>query len=673
VLIGKRISGRYKILEVIGGGGMANVYLARDMILEREVAMKVLRFDFSNDDEFIKRFRREAQSTTSLAHPNIVSIYDVGEEDNIYYIVMEYVNGQTLKQYIQQFAPVHPRKATNIMVQIVSAIEHAHENQIIHRDIKPHNILLDHDGNVKVTDFGIAMALSSTTITQTNSVLGSIHYLSPEQARGGLANKKSDIYSLGIVLFELLTGRLPFDGESAISIALKHLQSETPSAKRWNPDIPQSLENIILKSTAKDPFHRYESAEEMEEDLETVFDVSRINETRFTIPEDNEATKAMPIITNENLILTHDKIDDTIVRDPVSTLNKGNSTDIKNNKQTKKEKKLKKPRKKKNKLAAIIITTFFLLMIALLASFTIIPPLLLPKDVEVPDVTGLTNEEARGILTKQGFSIGELLLVSDEEIEEGSVIKTNPSAHEIIKEGATISIYESTGKETIVLEDYVGRNIDRVKAILTMKGFTKIEVKEEHHETDLAGTILKQFPEIGDEVIPSEDTLTLTVSKGPKLIKIENLVGKSKADVEEYVNNNGFASTVSEENSDTIPKGHLISLSPEAGKEVIPKETTLQLVYSIGPEAAPPKIVTKTVTEKIDIPYVPEEEGQELEVSISIGDANHSLSEPFETFPITSPQVRTLEFTIEQGQEAIYQVTIDGKVISTKTVPFPNE
>lgn len=212
MLIGKRISGRYKILKVIGGGGMANVYLARDIILERDVAIKILRLDFSDDDEFIRRFRREAQSATSLAHPNIVSIYDVGEEDNIYYIVMEYVEGKTLKQYIQQNAPLHPREALNLMEQIVSAIAHAHENQIVHRDIKPHNILIDNLGNIKVTDFGIAMALTSTTITHTNSVLGSVHYLSPEQARGQIATKKSDIYSLGIVLYEMLTGRLPLTG-----------------------------------------------------------------------------------------------------------------------------------------------------------------------------------------------------------------------------------------------------------------------------------------------------------------------------------------------------------------------------------------------------------------------------------------------------------------------------
>jgi serine/threonine-protein kinase len=261
MLIGKRLSGRYKVLEMIGGGGMANVYLAHDMILDRDVAVKMLRLDFANDEEFIRRFRREAQSATSLAHPSIVSIYDVGEEGDLYFIVMEYVEGQTLKQYIQQNSPIQVEETIDIMKQLTSAISHAHQNHIIHRDIKPQNILVDRFGNVKITDFGIAMALSATSITQTNSVLGSVHYLSPEQARGGMANRKSDIYSLGIVMFELLTGRLPFSGESAVSIALKHLQSETPSVRRWNPNVPQSVENIVLKATAKDSFHRYNSVE----------------------------------------------------------------------------------------------------------------------------------------------------------------------------------------------------------------------------------------------------------------------------------------------------------------------------------------------------------------------------------------------------------------------------
>lgn len=313
MIIGKRISDRYKIISMIGGGGMANVYLARDIILDRDVAIKILRLDFANEQEFIHRFQREAQSATSLNHPNIVNIYDVGEEDDIYYIVMEYVDGMTLKQYIQQYHPISVEKALDIMQQLVSAISHAHEHQIIHRDIKPQNILIDHDGIVKITDFGIAMALSATSITQTNSVLGSVHYLSPEQARGGMATRKSDIYSLGIVMFELLTGRLPFSGESAVSIALKHLQTETPSLKRWNPDIPQSVENIVLKATSKDPFQRFETVDEMGESIRTALDPNRINEPKFVIPEDHEATKAIPIITNIHAMTNNENQDQTMV------------------------------------------------------------------------------------------------------------------------------------------------------------------------------------------------------------------------------------------------------------------------------------------------------------------------------------------------------------------------
>ncbi len=665
MLIGKRISGRYKILEVIGGGGMANVYLARDMILEREVAMKVLRFDFSNDDEFIKRFRREAQSATSLAHPNIVSIYDVGEEDGIYYIVMEYVDGQTLKQYIQQFAPIHPRKAVSIMVQIATAIQHAHDNQIIHRDIKPHNILIDHHGNVKVTDFGIAMALSATTITQTNSVLGSVHYLSPEQARGGLANKKSDIYSIGIVFFELLTGRLPFDGESAISIALKHLQSETPSPKRWNPDIPQSIENIILKSTAKDSFHRYDSVEEMEKDLETAFDVKRLSEPRFSIPDDDEATKAIPIITNESIAI--DRIDDTIVRKPTSFIDaegKPNKKEIKKEKQGKKKI---EPKKKKSKLATFIITTFLILIMGFVAAFTIIPPLLLPKDIEVPDLTGESYEEAVTILLENGFDVGkEPILISDEEIEEGHVIKTDPEANSITKEGSLITIYESTGKEKTVLEDYVGRSIERVRSILESKGF-KIHVTEKTDETESVGRILTQNPEVGEEVVPSETEIEFTVSKGPKPLEIADLIGKNRSEVDEYISQYGFIPNISEENSETVPEGKLIAQSPDPGTEVVPKETTLKLVYSLGPKVKAPKTVTKTVK----IPYEPEEEGAELTVEISIDDANYSISEVYDTFQITSPQVRKLEFTINPGEIAYYQIIVDGKMYSSEKIEYP--
>lgn len=661
MLIGKRLSGRYKILKVIGGGGMANVYLARDMILDRDVAIKVLRFDFANDDEFIKRFRREAQSATSLAHPNVVSIYDVGEEDGIYYIVMEYVEGRTLKQYIQQFAPVHPREALNIMIQVVAAIDHAHENQIVHRDIKPHNILIDPHGNAKVTDFGIAIALSATTITQTNSVMGTVHYLSPEQARGGLANKKSDIYSLGIVMFELLTGRLPFDGESAISIALKHLQSDTPSPKRWNPDISQSVENIILKATAKDSFHRYNSATEMEEDIRTAFDVKRLNEPKFAIPEDDEATKAIPIITNEDI--NSRPVGDTLVRSTSKTKNGHQESVIPTDEEHKK--KLKK--KKKNKFAIFIITTFILLIVAGVAAFFIVPPLLLPSDIEIPEVAGETYEDAEEILIENGFLIGEKNEIASEEVEEGNVVRTDPKAGSMAKEGSRIDIFESIGKEKVELDDYVGKDIDRVRQLLERDGFTQIDVETEFHDIEPAGTILRQDPEVGEEVVPSEDHIEFLVSAGPKLMIIEDLKGKTEADVLSYVKENGFTLTEDETYSNDVPSGQVISTTPNAGAEVVPKETTLEVIYSLGPEPAQ----NKTVSKEIEIPYDPEEEGQEQLVTIQVADFERTFSDPYASFAIKEATSRTIEFIIEPEKEAYYQIIIDNRVVKSEKILYP--
>lgn len=657
MLIGKRLSGRYKILRVIGGGGMANVYLARDMILDRDVAMKVLRFDFSNDDEFIKRFRREAQSATSLAHPNIVSIFDVGEEDGIYYIVMEYVEGNTLKQYIQQYAPLHPREALNIMEQIVSAIAHAHENHIVHRDIKPHNILIDPHGNVKVTDFGIAMALSSTTITQTNSVLGSVHYLSPEQARGGMANKKSDIYSLGIVLFELLTGRLPFDGESAISIALKHLQSETPSAKRWNATIPQSVENIILKAMAKDTFHRYESAEEMEEDISTALKPERLNEEKFVIPEDNEATKAIPIITDSNM---YEKTDDTLVRPHENSGTEASKKPLKEE-----NKKGKKEKKKKGKAGRIILTIFLLLLVSSVAAVTLLPTLFMPKDVEVPDLTGMKYEKAVEQLFADGFVVDDPIHIEDEEIQEGFVVKTKPEAGKTVKEGDTIIIYESSGKEKVELDDYVNRDINRVRDLLVRKGFTNIKVEEEFNET-AAGTILEQDPEPGVEVIPGEDELVLTVSKGPEEFELQDLTGYSEEALNAYIEENDLELVRKDVYSDTVSKGEVISQSPAPSEKVLPGDT-LEAKISLGPEPMPIQKVKKT----IEIPYPPELAGQPAEVSINIDDAEHSISDVYDKFTTTETTSREIEFSIAPDEKAFYQVIIENRVVKSEIIPYP--
>lgn len=651
MMIGKRISGRYKILEAIGGGGMANVYLAHDMILDRDVALKMLRLDFANDEEFIRRFHREAQSATSLAHPNIVNIYDVGEEDSIYYIVMEYVDGQTLKQYIQQNSPIRIEEVIEIMQQLTSAISHAHQNHIIHRDIKPHNILIDKQGNVKITDFGIAMALSATSITQTNSVLGSVHYLSPEQARGGMANRKSDIYSLGIVMFELLTGRLPFSGESAVSIALKHLQSETPSLRRWNPSIPQSVENIVLKATAKDPFHRYNSVEEMEADLVSALDPDRLNEEKFYIAEDNDATKAIPIITNEH---TYKNLEETVVHS-------------KEAKDGQNQDELKQPteKKKRKKWPIILVSTFISLIVLGILVVFVLPGLFSPKELAVPNVTGKPVEVAVNELESAGFIIKETIELSDEEVEAGHVIKTDPKADKLVKEGTDITIYASKGKEKFKLADYTGHSYEEIYNLLVKENF-KVEKKEVNDDSEPPGTILEQnFPE-GKEVIPEETELMFTVSKGPELIILKELKEYNKKALQEYEESSGLViDIVREEYHDEIPEGLVISQVPAANTK-LQKGSKVQVVLSKGKKEIPPK----TVHEDVLIPYEPTEEGQVQEVLIYIQDMNHDMTEPFETHYITEDFKIRLNFTIQHGQQGGYKVIRDNRVIMEEIVPF---
>lgn len=297
-MIGHELGGRYQVIERIGGGGMALVYRAHDILLNRNVAIKVLRNQFVHDEEFIRRFRREAQSAASLSHPNVVSIYDVGQEDEVHYIVMEYIEGKNLNEIIKERAPMQVDESVRIASQICDALDHAHMNQIIHRDIKPHNILIGRNGRVKVTDFGIARAVTSTTITQTGSVVGSVHYFSPEHAKGVTTGEKSDLYSLGIVLYQMLTGVLPFLGESPISVALKHLQEEFEEPRLLNPLIPQSVENVILKSMRKNPEERYQSAKQMLQDLETCLLPERRSEAKmqFQDDDDEDRTRIIPAI-----------------------------------------------------------------------------------------------------------------------------------------------------------------------------------------------------------------------------------------------------------------------------------------------------------------------------------------------------------------------------------------
>ncbi len=656
-MIGKRLNDRYKLLKMIGGGGMANVYLAHDDILGRDVAVKILRLDYANNDEFIKRFHREAQSVTTLSHPNIVNMYDVGEEDGIYYLVMEYVPGQTLKQYINERGMLPIGEALDIMEQLTSAMAHAHHFEIVHRDIKPHNILIRNDGVVKVTDFGIATATSATTITHTNSVLGSVHYLSPEQARGGIASKQSDIYSLGIVMFELLTGRQPFSGESAVAIALKHLQNETPSPKRWNPDIPQSVENIILKATAKDPFHRYQSANAMKRDIETALYPERINEQPFYIPEDMEATKAIPIIQQEQLF--GNVSDETIV------LNGSNVEEqIKNEEVKPSEKK-----KRSNKMLKVLITTFLLLAIGITLALTVIPGFFIPKEVKIPDVSGMKYETAVNTLVEKGFEVAEPNIVYTDEVEAGKVIKTNPTAGRIVKENTKITIYQSGGKQKNKMDNLIGQDFETVKKEL--EGKYKIIVPYYIESEKPKGEIVEQIPTVDQMVVEAEQDVKVWISKGPYQIRPVDFSGWTENSVNSYLTEKKLVPNIKREHSDTVGKGLVISQSPKPGTP-LKEGDTVTITISDGPK---PK-VTKTVkVDNIPIPYEPPTVGERKPQTIEVykEDMQQKMDKPIETRTITESTTISLEFVIQEGTKGHYKIVRDGTTIIDKEVPYPAE
>ena len=484
---GQKINDRYEIIKSIGEGGMANVYLAYDTILDRNVAIKVLRGDLANDEKFVRRFQREALSASSLSHPNIVAMYDVGEDDGLYYIVMEYVEGKTLKQLLKKRGSLTLSEAIDIMLQLTDGMAHAHDSYIVHRDLKPQNIMIQDDGQIKITDFGIAMALNSTQLTQTNSVMGSVHYLPPEQAAGKGTTIKSDIYSMGIIFYELLTGELPFKGDSAVEIALKQMKEPLPDVHKLNNDIPQSIENIILKSTAKNPKNRYDDAKSMHNDLLTALNDDRINEEPYVYPypenEVDETTKIM---------------------EPISDSNEGIATPITDEKT-----------KKSNKLIIALSIIAGVIVIALLAVFFIIPAVTAEKDVKVPDVSGMTVSKAESTLEDAGLTVNSKIEeVSSEDVKKNRIIRTDPRSGSTVKEGTRVTLYKSTGVKTYELENYVNMDVNEVRETLEDMG---LEVKIQEIEPDSTtcsvigqNLVISQSLDEGSEV-KSGDEITLTI------------------------------------------------------------------------------------------------------------------------------------------------------------------
>ncbi|OUZ18142.1 Stk1 family PASTA domain-containing Ser/Thr kinase [Enterococcus cecorum] len=572
--IGKKFNGRYLILGNIGSGGMANVFLARDLILDREVAIKVLRYDFLNDQSAIRRFQREMLASTELVHPNIVTVYDAGQEGETQFLVMEYVKGMDLKRYIQTQYPIPYGRIVDIMQQILSAVALAHQHRIIHRDLKPQNILIDESGTVKITDFGIAVALSETSITQTNSMLGSVHYLSPEQARGSMATNQSDIYAIGIILYEMLTGKVPFDGESAVTIALKHFQEEIPSVRLYDRHVPQSLENVVLKATAKDPIDRYQSAEEMSADLATALDPSRLNEPAWHPANHVEETKVLPNLTEQ--MPTVAPVEEIVTKPEKEAEEKPVPS--------KKKAKDQKPKSKK-KLLFLRIAAVLVIGIATIA-FSVLGGG--KNEISVPDVSNLSESAARSKLQEAGLkAAGQTEEITSDKIPEGKVVKTNPEAKAIVQKGREVVLYISTGGRKIKMKDYTDMEYKEAVEALVKLDFkeSKIKKKEEYSDTVEKGKIISQTPEANSEVTPDKTSVKFVVSKGAKPIKISDYVGMTINEALLDLANNGINESQVKQTQQESDKeaGTILSQTPSAGSSVTPSNTIINFVVSSGP------------------------------------------------------------------------------------------
>lgn len=569
--IGKKINDRYLIIGNIGSGGMANVFLARDLILDREVAVKVLRYDFQNDQAAIRRFQREALAATELVHPNIVSVYDVGEEDGQQYLVMEYVKGMDLKRYIQTQYPIAYDKVVDIMDQILSAMSLAHHHRIIHRDLKPQNILINEEGVVKITDFGIAIALSETSITQTNSMLGSVHYLSPEQARGSMATNQSDIYAMGIILYEMITGRVPFDGESAVTIALKHFQDELPDIHIYSQQVPQALENVVLKATAKDPINRYKTTEEMQADLYTSLDANRAQEAKWSpVPILDETRAIEPI---EEVVPETPSVPEDVIEE--------------------------QPTKKKPKRRWWILPLIVLLIVLTAGGYWVYASG--RQEVTIPDVSNLSQTAAVEKLTNAGLNVRNTTKeVSSDEVKKGNVVRTDPQIGTEVKKNSRVTLYISTGKDTVDMQDYTNQTVADAKKALIALGFVEANITstEEYSDEVDSGKIISQTPATDDKVVPSEAKIAFVVSKGKEPVTVPNLVGMTSSLAVQSLADIGITSPdITYQYSDQ-DKGDVIAQSPNSGQQAIPGETTVTLVVSSGIEKVTvPDLTGKTKAE----------------------------------------------------------------------------
>jgi len=556
-LVGRYIGNRYEILEKIGNGGMATVYKAKCHVLNRFVAVKVLKEEFTTDEEFIRRFNIEAQSAAGLTHPNIVSVYDVGHEDNIYYIVMELIQGKTLKQIISESGILPWKWSVNIAIQIASALEAAHKNNIVHRDIKPHNIIITEDGVAKVTDFGIAKAVSNSTITAFGTTIGSVHYFSPEHARGGYTDAKSDLYSLGIVMYEMLTGRVPFDADTPVSIALKHMQEKPVEPIKLNPSIPLAVNQIIMKAMRKDPNERYQSATEMLRDLNAA----------LKNPEGN-------FVENENIDMNRTQVMGTITDD---MLEKNKKVE-----EHKKQSKLKQYFEKHPKMKIVMLVAIFILVFVVtlfVTKFAMDAGTV--KNVEIPELVGLTEDEVKEKLKGTKFTYEIEAEEYNSEVEAGKVSAQNPAYRKnfTIKENSKISLTISKGTELTTVPKVAGMEYSEAEKEITAKKL-KIEKIEEKSDKIKEGYVTRQEPAENTELQAGETVkVYVSIGNGLEQVPVTFVVGKTEADARKELEDKKLKVEVKYDEDTSKTNGIVLKQSKDVG-EVVEEGTTIVLTVN---------------------------------------------------------------------------------------------
>ncbi|HEM3717475.1 TPA: Stk1 family PASTA domain-containing Ser/Thr kinase [Streptococcus suis] len=583
IQIGKIFAGRYRIVRQIGRGGMADVYLARDLILDgEEVAVKVLRTNYQTDQIAIQRFQREARAMAELDHPNIVRISDIGEEDGQQYLAMEYVNGLDLKRYIKENAPLSNDVAVRIMGQILLAMRMAHTRGIVHRDLKPQNVILTSNGVAKVTDFGIAVAFAETSLTQTNSMLGSVHYLSPEQARGSKATIQSDIYAMGIILFEMLTGRIPYDGDSAVTIALQHFQKPLPSVREENANVPQALENVVLRATAKKLNERYKSVAEMYADLASALSVERKDEPRVVLEGNKIDTKTLPKLSQANVESKSPLAADAVRK----ATNKGSNDKNEKAKQTAKP--VTKPKHRIRTRYKVLAGAILLTVIAIVLIF-----FNSPRTVTVPDVVGQTRDKAVEMIEVSGLEVGSITEEATNEVAEGTVVRTKPGAGTSRRQGSKIDIVVASAA-LVSIPDLNGMDSETAKQELENLGL-KVTVKEEYSESVSKGLVIKTNPQANASV-EKESSVTLYVSNGVAPQLVPDVVGKTQDSASQILQASGFyVGTITQEYSDSVESGHVISTDPIAHTE-LEKGSAISLVVSKGKAIVMPDLTSGQLT-----------------------------------------------------------------------------